>query len=160
MAGLDRIDATCVDCAFMHRDRESGWWCRSPQLLNFCGHPLRCVWERDAVNASARAKLYDGRIDAPVVGSDVRPPATDSLLFDADAEQEQVIADIAAAPVSSTPVVMLTAKGDPMDRVVGLELGADDYIPKPFEPRELLARIRAVLRRRPAVHLRRCTRVR
>ncbi|HEY1230975.1 MAG TPA: response regulator transcription factor, partial [Ramlibacter sp.] len=46
------------------------------------------------------------------------------------------------------PVLMLTAKGDPMDRVVGLELGADDYLPKPFEPRELLARIRAVLRRR------------
>jgi len=46
------------------------------------------------------------------------------------------------------PVLMLTAKGDPMDRVVGLELGADDYVPKPFEPRELLARIRAVLRRR------------
>ena len=46
------------------------------------------------------------------------------------------------------PVLMLTAKGDPMDRVIGLELGADDYLPKPFEPRELLARIRAVLRRR------------
>jgi len=43
---------------------------------------------------------------------------------------------------------MLTAKGDPMDRIIGLELGADDYLPKPFEPRELLARIRAVLRRR------------
>ncbi len=43
---------------------------------------------------------------------------------------------------------MLTAKGDPMDRVIGLELGADDYLPKPFEPRELLARIRAILRRR------------
>ena len=43
---------------------------------------------------------------------------------------------------------MLTAKGDPMDRIVGLELGADDYLPKPFEPRELLARIRAILRRR------------
>jgi DNA-binding response OmpR family regulator len=42
---------------------------------------------------------------------------------------------------------MLTAKGDPMDRIVGLEIGADDYLPKPFEPRELLARIRAVLRR-------------
>ena len=40
---------------------------------------------------------------------------------------------------------MLTAKGDPMDRVVGLELGADDYLPKPFEPRELLARLRAIL---------------
>jgi DNA-binding response OmpR family regulator len=46
-----------------------------------------------------------------------------------------------------TPILMLTAKGDPMDRVVGLELGADDYLGKPFEPRELLARIRAVMRR-------------
>jgi DNA-binding response OmpR family regulator len=46
------------------------------------------------------------------------------------------------------PVLMLTAKGDPMDRIIGLEMGADDYLPKPFEPRELLARIRAVLRRR------------
>jgi len=45
-------------------------------------------------------------------------------------------------------VLMLTAKGDPMDRIIGLELGADDYLPKPFEPRELLARIRAILRRR------------
>lgn len=51
------------------------------------------------------------------------------------------------APIGTLPIVMLTAKGDPMDRVVGLELGADDYIPKPFEPRELLARLRAVLRR-------------
>ena len=49
--------------------------------------------------------------------------------------------------VARTPVLMLTAKGDPMDRIIGLELGADDYLPKPFEPRELLARIRAVLRR-------------
>ena len=49
--------------------------------------------------------------------------------------------------LAQTPVLMLTAKGDPMDRVVGLEIGADDYLPKPFEPRELLARIRAVLRR-------------
>jgi DNA-binding response OmpR family regulator len=54
-----------------------------------------------------------------------------------------------AAPLCSIPVVMLTAKGDPIDRVVGLEIGADDYLPKPFEPRELLARLRAVLRRPP-----------
>ena len=46
------------------------------------------------------------------------------------------------------PVLMLTAKGDPMDRIVGLEIGADDYLAKPFEPRELLARIRAILRRK------------
>ena len=49
----------------------------------------------------------------------------------------------------NTPVLMLTAKGDPMDRIVGLEVGADDYLPKPFEPRELLARLRAILRRAP-----------
>jgi DNA-binding response OmpR family regulator len=49
---------------------------------------------------------------------------------------------------TDTPVLMLTARGEPVDRIVGLELGADDYLPKPFEPRELLARLRAVLRRR------------
>src|SRR5262245_60146599 len=49
---------------------------------------------------------------------------------------------------ADVPILMLTAKGDPLDRVIGLEIGADDYLPKPFEPRELLARIRAVLRRR------------
>ena len=51
---------------------------------------------------------------------------------------------------SALPLIMLTARGDVMDRVVGLELGADDYLPKPFEPRELLARIQTVLRRVPA----------
>ncbi len=49
---------------------------------------------------------------------------------------------------SDIPILMLTARGDEMDRIVGLELGADDYLPKPFNPRELLARLRAVLRRR------------
>jgi two-component system, OmpR family, phosphate regulon response regulator OmpR len=48
-----------------------------------------------------------------------------------------------------TPIIMLTAKGDDVDRIVGLEVGADDYLGKPFNPRELLARIHAVLRRRP-----------
>lgn len=51
---------------------------------------------------------------------------------------------------SSIPVLMLTAKGDDVDRIVGLELGADDYVPKPCTPRELLARIRAILRRQRA----------
>lgn len=49
---------------------------------------------------------------------------------------------------SDIPVLMLTARGDSADRVVGLEIGADDYLPKPFQPRELLARLRAILRRR------------
>ncbi len=49
---------------------------------------------------------------------------------------------------SDVPILMLTARGEPMDRVVGLELGADDYLAKPFEPRELQARLRAILRRK------------
>ena len=56
---------------------------------------------------------------------------------------------------SDIPVIMLTARGEVMDRVVGLEIGADDYVPKPFEPRELLARLQTVLRRArlPAAHI-------
>jgi DNA-binding response OmpR family regulator len=54
--------------------------------------------------------------------------------------------------LSAVSVIMLTARGDVYDRIVGLELGADDYLPKPFEPRELLARIDAVLRRASSVH--------
>lgn len=50
--------------------------------------------------------------------------------------------------MSDVPILMLTAKGDETDRIVGLEIGADDYLPKPFNPRELLARLRAILRRR------------
>jgi len=50
-----------------------------------------------------------------------------------------------------TPIIMLTAKVEDVDRIVGLEVGADDYLPKPFNPRELLARVHAVLRRRPAM---------
>jgi DNA-binding response OmpR family regulator len=53
----------------------------------------------------------------------------------------------AGRPHRRLPLLMLTARGEPMDRIVGLELGADDYLPKPFEPRELLARVKALLRR-------------
>jgi DNA-binding response OmpR family regulator len=52
-----------------------------------------------------------------------------------------------AGKTRQLPLLMLTARGEPMDRIVGLELGADDYLPKPFEPRELLARVKALLRR-------------
>jgi DNA-binding response OmpR family regulator len=66
-----------------------------------------------------------------------------------DMDGLEVCRRIRALPgaLAATPILMLTAKGDPMDRIIGLEMGADDYLPKPFEPRELLARIRAVLRR-------------
>ncbi|QJB55626.1 response regulator transcription factor [Pseudodesulfovibrio sp. zrk46] len=75
-----------------------------------------------------------------VVILDVMMPGKDGL---------EVLRDIRAT--SSVPVIMLTAKGEDMDRIIGLELGADDYIAKPFNPRELLARIKAVLRRSEAV---------
>jgi len=63
-----------------------------------------------------------------------------------DMDGLQVCRELRAS--SDLPVLMLTARGDAVDRIVGLELGADDYLPKPFEPRELLARLRAILRRR------------
>lgn len=53
---------------------------------------------------------------------------------------------------ATTPIIMLTARGEDIDRIVGLEMGADDYLPKPFNPRELLARINAVLRRQATIH--------
>jgi DNA-binding response OmpR family regulator len=80
-------------------------------------------------------------------------PAVDLVVLDLmlpDIDGLEVCRRIRAlnSAAAQTPVLMLTAKGDPMDRIIGLEMGADDYLPKPFEPRELLARIRAVLRRR------------
>ena len=74
----------------------------------------------------------------------------DALVLDLmlpDMDGLEVCRQLRAAS-SEVPVLMLTARGDTMDRVVGLEMGADDYMPKPFEPRELLARLRAILRRR------------
>jgi len=76
------------------------------------------------------------RQDVDLVLLDLMLPDTDGLcLFKA------------LSGVRAIPIIMLTARGDPMDKVVGLEIGAEDYVAKPFEPRELLARIRVVLRR-------------
>jgi len=84
-------------------------------------------------------------------GDDVALVLLDLMLPDADGLDVCRQIRALAAPLRALPIVMLTAKGDPFDRVVGLEIGADDYLPKPFEPRELLARLRAVLRRPPLV---------
>lgn len=93
-------------------------------------------WKVDA-RETAAAGLAAARADAhDVVVLDVMLPDGDG--FD-------VLRALRAE--RDVPVLMLTARGDPMDRVVGLELGADDYLPKPFEPRELLARLRALVRR-------------
>ncbi|MBS2031287.1 MAG: response regulator transcription factor [Deltaproteobacteria bacterium] len=85
--------------------------------------------------ARGLAALEQGAFDAVLL--DVMMPGMTGL---------EVIKRI-RAKWTTTPVIMLTAKGDETDRVVGLELGADDYVQKPFSPRELLARLRAVIRR-------------
>ncbi len=95
-----------------------------------------------ARRSTARAGLELLQQHSPdLVILDLMLPDTDGL---------EVCRRIRALPgaLAKVSVLMLTAKGDPMDRIIGLEIGADDYLPKPFEPRELLARIRAVLRRR------------
>ncbi len=80
-----------------------------------------------------------------------QPVAYDALLLDLmlpDGDGLDLTRELRGdARTRRLPLLMLTARGEPMDRIVGLELGADDYLPKPFEPRELLARVKALLRR-------------
>jgi two-component system phosphate regulon response regulator OmpR len=85
--------------------------------------------------AAALEQLADNSCDAVVL--DLTLPDMDGLDV---CRQWRAKAD--------TPILMLTARGDALDRIIGLEIGADDYLPKPFQPRELLARLRAILRRR------------
>jgi DNA-binding response OmpR family regulator len=87
----------------------------------------------------------------------LQTPGVDLVILDLmlpDMDGLQVCQRIRALTggLGQVPVLMLTAKGDPMDRIIGLEMGADDYLPKPFEPRELLARIKAILRRKNNVN--------
>ncbi|RIX75519.1 response regulator transcription factor [Acidovorax cavernicola] len=84
------------------------------------------------------AKLRAGHYDAAIL--DVMLPEMDGFELCREIRKE-----------SDIPIVMLTARGEVMDRVVGLELGADDYVPKPFEPRELVARVQTILRRQRSV---------
>lgn len=94
---------------------------------------LRCLTAADG--RAMKAALDTHRIDLIVL--DLMMPGEDGL----------TICRRLRGQGDRTPMIMLTAKGDEVDRIVGLEMGADDYLPKPFNPRELLARIHAVLRR-------------
>ncbi len=84
-----------------------------------------------------RERLKLGGYDALVL--DLMLPDGDGLDFTRELRNQ--------SPTRRLPLLMLTARGEPTDRIVGLEIGADDYLPKPFEPRELLARVKALLRR-------------
>ena len=111
------------------------------ELSDLLGEYLqREGFDTDAVHdgASGVARALDGGVDIVVL--DVMMPGLDGV---------EALRRIRLA--SRVPVLMLTARGDDVDRIVGLELGADDYVPKPCTPRELAARLRAILRRaRPA----------
>jgi two-component system, OmpR family, phosphate regulon response regulator OmpR len=110
------------------------------RLTDMVGDYLRRNgYEVDAAGslAAGRERLRGGGYDALLL--DLMLPDGDGL----DLTRE-LRAD---ARLRRLPLLMLTARGEPMDRIVGLELGADDYLPKPFEPRELLARVKALLRR-------------
>jgi two-component system phosphate regulon response regulator OmpR len=93
------------------------------------------------VRVTARHDVRSGLAAAKAGGFDA--VILDVMLPDGDG----VDACRSLRAVSDVPILMLTARGDPTDRIVGLEIGADDYLAKPFNPRELLARVRAVLRR-------------
>ncbi|MDE2369723.1 MAG: response regulator transcription factor [Burkholderiales bacterium] len=87
--------------------------------------------------AAGREQLKQGSYDALVL--DLMLPDGDGLDFTRELRSQP--------RTRRLPLLMLTARGEPTDRIVGLEIGADDYLPKPFEPRELLARVKALLRR-------------
>ncbi|MBB1360950.1 MULTISPECIES: two-component system response regulator OmpR [unclassified Shewanella] len=91
---------------------------------------------RSAANAEQMDRLLE-RENFHLLVLDLMLPGEDGLSICRRLRQQE----------NPIPIVMLTAKGDEVDRIIGLELGADDYLPKPFNPRELLARIKAVMRR-------------
>jgi two-component system, OmpR family, response regulator len=106
------------------------------------GPPLAAYFQRFELSlthalrpSEGLQRLRSGSFDAAIL--DVMLPEMDGFALCRTIRQE-----------SDIPIIMLTARGDVMDRVVGLEIGADDYLPKPFEPRELVARLQTVLRRR------------
>ena len=103
--------------------------------------PLAAALEREGFQAVVAGTARDGRTEL-----DARSP--DLVLLDVmlpDGDGRELLRDIRSR--SKVPVVLLTARGEELDRVLGLELGADDYVTKPFSAAELVARIRAVLRR-------------
>ncbi len=113
------------------------------RLTAMLGDYLRAA----GLNVEAAATLADGR-------DRISTQAFDALVLDLmlpDGDGLDLCRELRADPrTRALPLLMLTARGEPMDRIVGLELGADDYLGKPFEPRELLARVKALLRRTSA----------
>ncbi len=103
------------------------------RYLSEQGYSVKAVTDSTAMDRALHREHYD------LIVLDLMLPGEDGL----------AICRRLRAAEDATPIIMLTAKGDDVDRIVGLEMGADDYLPKPFNPRELVARIQAVMRRQP-----------
>jgi len=103
------------------------------RYLSEQGYTVKAVVDSMAMDRALHREHYD------LIVLDLMLPGEDGL----------AICRRLRAAEDATPIIMLTAKGDDVDRIVGLEMGADDYLPKPFNPRELVARIQAVMRRQP-----------
>jgi DNA-binding response OmpR family regulator len=127
-------------------------------VSRFCTMPSLLLVDDDVRLASMIADYLRGHqfdvthaATAAAALSCVKAQVFDAVLLDLmlpDKDGLDLFREFMAQPsFRAAPVIMLTARGDPMDKVVGLEIGAEDYVAKPFEPRELLARIRVVLRR-------------
>jgi DNA-binding response OmpR family regulator len=108
-----------------------------PRIAEIAGDYLRHAGFRVRVAASGAAGLAQARSERPaLVVLDLRLPDADGIAVARELRRD-----------SNVPIVMLTARAEESDRLLGLEAGADDYVVKPFSPRELVARVRAVLRR-------------
>jgi two-component system, OmpR family, phosphate regulon response regulator OmpR len=109
---------------------------------------------RDLLNRYLSENQFEVTLasDAPSMNRVLQKSAFDLIVLDLMMPGEDGLSIVRRlrAARDQTPIIMLTAKGEDIDRIVGLEVGADDYLAKPFNPRELLARIHAVLRRQPA----------
>lgn len=103
------------------------------RYLSEQGYTVKAVVDSTAMDRALHREHYD------LIVLDLMLPGEDGL----------AICRRLRGAENNTPIIMLTAKGDDVDRIVGLEMGADDYLPKPFNPRELVARIQAVMRRQP-----------
>jgi two-component system alkaline phosphatase synthesis response regulator PhoP len=111
-----------------------------PDIVELIGHYLRAEgFEVEGIGDGRHAleRLRGGRYDVTIL--DLQLPGMDGLSLCAELRRDK--------RTQALPVIMLTARGDEADRVVGLEVGADDYVVKPFSPKELAARVRALMRR-------------
>ncbi len=133
MQPMNTLASTKTRCRVLVVDDDARLRDLLSRYLSEQGYTVKAVVDSTAMDRALHREHYD------LIVLDLMLPGEDGL----------AICRRLRAAEDATPIIMLTAKGDDVDRIVGLEMGADDYLPKPFNPRELVARIQAVMRRQP-----------